>query len=86
MIVHCALCIVINCGRSITETDFGRAAVLLDCESAALKAVQKVETGDEGGCRCQDFFNDFFPNDEILAKKIERTLLCIIFFHTFAVE
>ena len=29
----------------ITESDFDRAAMLLDCEPAALKAVQKVETG-----------------------------------------
>ena len=33
----------------ITETDFDRAAMLLDCEAAALKAVQKVETGGKGG-------------------------------------
>lgn len=33
----------------ITETDFDRAAMLLDCEPAALKAVQKVETGGKGG-------------------------------------
>ena len=33
----------------ITESDFDRAAMLLDCEPAALKAVKKVETGDKGG-------------------------------------
>ena len=33
----------------ITESDFDRAAMLLDCEPAALKAVQKVETGGKGG-------------------------------------
>lgn len=33
----------------ITETAFDRAAMLLDCEAAALKAVQKVETGGKGG-------------------------------------
>ena len=33
----------------ITEVDFERAAMLIDCEPAALKAVQKVETGGKGG-------------------------------------
>ena len=35
--------------HGITETDYDRAAMLLDCEPAALKAVQKVETGGKGG-------------------------------------
>ena len=33
----------------ITENDFDRAAMLLDCDPAALKAVRKVETGGKGG-------------------------------------
>lgn len=33
----------------ITENDYKFAAMLLDCEAAALKAVQKVETGHRGG-------------------------------------
>jgi hypothetical protein len=33
----------------ISESDFDRAAMLLDCEPAALKAVQRVETGGKGG-------------------------------------
>lgn len=33
----------------LTDTDFTIGAQLLDCEPAALKAVQKVETGGRGG-------------------------------------
>lgn len=33
----------------LTEKDFALVAKLLDCELAALKAVQKVETGGKGG-------------------------------------
>ena len=33
----------------ITESDYDRAAMLLDCDPAVLKAVQKVETGGKGG-------------------------------------
>lgn len=33
----------------LTEQDFELVAKLLDCETAALKAVQKVETGGKGG-------------------------------------
>lgn len=35
--------------RGITDEDFRKAAQLLDCEPAALKAVQMVETGGKGG-------------------------------------
>lgn len=35
--------------EKLTEEDFVLAAKLLDCEVAALKAVQKVETGGRGG-------------------------------------
>ena len=35
--------------EKLTEEDFVLAARLLDCEVAALKAVQKVETGGRGG-------------------------------------
>ena len=35
--------------RGISDEDFNKAASLLECESAALKAVQKVETGGKGG-------------------------------------
>ena len=35
--------------EKLTEEDFVLAARLLDCEAAALKAVQKVETGGRGG-------------------------------------
>lgn len=35
--------------RGISEDDFKKAASLLDCEAAALKAVQMVETGGRGG-------------------------------------
>lgn len=34
---------------SLTERDFELVAKLLDCETAALKAVQQVETGGRGG-------------------------------------
>ena len=33
----------------LTEDDFRLAALLLDCETAALKSVQKVETAGRGG-------------------------------------
>lgn len=36
-------------GGQLTEEDFALVARLLDCEPAALKAVQKVETGSNGG-------------------------------------
>lgn len=36
-------------GERLTEADFDLVARLLDCESAALKAVQSVETGGKGG-------------------------------------
>lgn len=36
-------------GGQLTEKDFNLVARLLDCEPAALKAVQKVETGGKGG-------------------------------------
>ena len=35
--------------NGISDRDFELAAMLLDCEPAALKAVQKVETGGKGG-------------------------------------
>lgn len=40
--------------RGITDDDFWRAAKLLDCEPAALKAVQMVETGGKGGFLSND--------------------------------
>lgn len=36
-------------GERLTDKDFEIVARLLDCETAALKAVQEVETGDKGG-------------------------------------
>lgn len=39
----------IPAGEKLTEDDFNRASLLLDCETAALKAVQQVETGGLGG-------------------------------------
>ena len=36
-------------GAKLTEEDFSLAARLLDCETAAMKAVQAVETGGRGG-------------------------------------
>ncbi|WP_455671595.1 N-acetylmuramidase domain-containing protein [Phocaeicola sp.] len=36
-------------GERLVEKDFDLVAKLLDCEIAALKAVQKVETGGKGG-------------------------------------
>lgn len=36
-------------GEGLAPTDCGRLALLLDCEPAALKAVQMVETGGRGG-------------------------------------
>jgi len=35
--------------KKLSEADFELLAMLLDCEAAALKAVQKVETGGRGG-------------------------------------
>lgn len=35
--------------EKLTDEDFRLVAMLLDCETAALKAVQKVETGGRGG-------------------------------------
>lgn len=35
--------------EQLTEKDFELVARLLDCEPAALKAVQRVETGGRGG-------------------------------------
>lgn len=43
-------------GEKLAEEDFELLAMLLDCETAALKAVQKVETGGKGG-----FFADGKP-------------------------
>ncbi|MBQ0048490.1 MAG: N-acetylmuramidase family protein [Prevotellaceae bacterium] len=40
--------------RGITEDDFRKAALLLDCEPEALKAVQMVETGGKGGFLAND--------------------------------
>lgn len=37
------------CGERLADEDFESLALLLDCEAAALKAVQKVETGGRGG-------------------------------------
>ena len=42
--------------RGITDEDFRKAASLLECDTAALKAVQQVETGGKGG-----FFSDGRP-------------------------
>lgn len=36
-------------GEKLTDEDFDLVANLLDCEAAALKAVQQVETGGRGG-------------------------------------
>lgn len=36
-------------GENLTDEDFNMVAKLLNCETAALKAVQKVETGGKGG-------------------------------------
>ncbi len=36
-------------GAKLSEEDFSLAARLLDCETAAMKAVQEVETGGRGG-------------------------------------
>lgn len=36
-------------GEKLSEADFELLAILLDCETAALKAVQQVETGGRGG-------------------------------------
>lgn len=38
-----------ECGLKITEDDFEKAALLLDVETAALKAVEEVETNGKGG-------------------------------------
>ena len=42
--------------QGITDEDFRKAASLLECDTAALKAVQQVETGGKGG-----FFSDGRP-------------------------
>lgn len=39
----------IPAAERLTDDDFNRASLLLDCEPAALKAVQQVETGGRGG-------------------------------------
>ena len=51
----------------ITESDFDRAAMLLDCEPAALKAVQKVETGGKGGFPAQRSPHHTFRGAYLLA-------------------